>query len=150
MPKCQFVQNRQLFLLLFSLIDAEKSYYNLGFMSTKKIFLRKDVSYIIGNQYIYLSEIKIFNSLMSALLNVSIPSQRTLNIYFHFKIMFQNSLKSMYTFMCDTLRSDLSKLEDTNSQDQTINDLIAQLVQYLSARIQLIELYPFESMFACE
>nr|XP_024216794.1 KICSTOR complex protein C12orf66 homolog [Halyomorpha halys] len=83
-------QVRHLFTLLLNFIEAEKSYHNLGFMSTKKIFLRKD-----------------------------------------------NSLKSMY----ESLKTDLNKIEDANSTDQNINSLINQLIQFLTARIQLIDFY---------
>lgn len=43
-PKYKNLQFKQFFTLLLNFIEAEKSYHNLGFMSTKKIFLRKDNS----------------------------------------------------------------------------------------------------------
>lgn len=84
------LQVRHLFTLLLNFIEAEKSYHNLGFMSTKKIFLRKD-----------------------------------------------NSLKSMY----ESLRTDLNKIEDASGPDQNTNAIIIQLIQFLTARIQLIDFY---------
>lgn len=44
--------------------------------------------------------------------------------------------------MYESLRTDLNKIEDANCPDQNINSIINQLIQFLTARIQLIDLYP--------
>ncbi|XP_072154244.1 KICSTOR subunit 2 isoform X2 [Bemisia tabaci] len=82
---------KQFSVILGNFIVAEKSYFELGFLSAKnKIFLRKD-----------------------------------------------NSLRSVY----ESLRTDLHRLEEGNASESVIGVISNQLCQYLTARVQLVELY---------
>lgn len=47
--------------------------------------------------------------------------------------------------MYDTMRSDFRRVEEFARNDRAISTLSSQLCQFLSARIELIDLYPFIS-----
>lgn len=99
---------------------AEHSYADLGFLHTKnKGFLRKDVN--ISICFLKIKNIQIY-------------------LMFNVNFFFQNSLRTVY----ESLKSDLKRVEEmtrgTNSIGATVAEVSYQLCQYITAKIQLIDL----------